>query len=286
MLAADAAVETLETALPLAQALGSALWISLISAELALTQLLRGDLPRAEAVLSAEMRRNTKPPTGIGRWVALAWGELALAQGRHEVALLQAQHILDSAPGQGTGPPLQSAQPIPALLKLKGEALMALGRMDEAAEALAGAERGALERSARPLAWQVYRALGRLHRACKREAEAERAFATAREVITQVADTIANEHLRAGFINAALGSLPRERPLTPLRAAKQSFGGLTAREREVAALIGQGKSNRAIAAALVLSERTVASHVGNILGKLDLTSRAQIAVWARDKGLL
>jgi DNA-binding NarL/FixJ family response regulator len=170
-------------------------------------------------------------------------------------------------------------------LKLKGEALIAQGRLDEAAEALAGAERGALQRSVRPLAWQIYRALGRLHRACKREAEAGRAFAAAREVIAQVADTIEDAHLRAGFLDAALGSLPKERPLTPLRAAKQSFGGLTAREREVAALIRQGRSNREIAAALVLTERTVASHVGNILAKLDFTSRAQIAVWARDRGL-
>ena len=60
---------------------------------------------------------------------------------------------------------------------------------------------------------------------------------------------------------------------------------MTAREREVAVLIGQGRSNRAIAETLVLSERTVATHVGNILTKLDFTSRAQIAVWATEKGL-
>ncbi len=287
LLAPDKAVEALETALPLAQALGSELWANLILEELVRTHLIAGDLPRAQAVLSAEMWRDTTPPMGIARrWVALARGELALAQGRHEAALRQAQDLIDSASGKGTSTPPHSAQPIPALLKLKGEALLALGRMDEAAEALVEAERGALQRSARPLAWQVYRALGRLHRACKREEEAERAFAAAREVIAQVAATIENEHLREGFLQAALASLPRERPVTPLRAAKQSFGGLTAREREVAALIGQGCSNRQIAAALVLSERTVASHVGNILAKLDFSSRSQIAVWARDRGLL
>jgi DNA-binding NarL/FixJ family response regulator len=127
--------------------------------------------------------------------------------------------------------------------------------------------------------------LGRLHRTCKREAEAERAFAAARAVIAQVAATIEDERLHTGFLDAALGSLPKERTLSPLRAAKQSFGGLTAREREVAALIGQGRSNRAIAETLVLSEHTVATHVGNILAKLDFGSRAQIAVWARDRGL-
>ena len=70
-----------------------------------------------------------------------------------------------------------------------------------------------------------------------------------------------------------------------MRAAKEAAGGLTAREREVAALVARGRSNREIAAALSVGERTVATHVSNILGKLDLTSRAQIAAWAVERGL-
>jgi hypothetical protein len=50
-------------------------------------------------------------------------------------------------------------------------------------------------------------------------------------------------------------------------------------------LVAQGKSNRAIAAELVISERTTESHVTNILGKLGFSSRAQIAAWAVDIGL-
>ncbi|MEZ4656107.1 MAG: LuxR C-terminal-related transcriptional regulator [Caldilineaceae bacterium] len=57
---------------------------------------------------------------------------------------------------------------------------------------------------------------------------------------------------------------------------------LTAREREIASLIAQGKTNGAIADELVLSKRTVEKHVANILAKLDLTSRAQIIRWALD----
>jgi len=48
--------------------------------------------------------------------------------------------------------------------------------------------------------------------------------------------------------------------------------------------ITQGKSNRAIADLLFISERTVESHISNIFSKLDFTSRAQIAVWAVEKG--
>jgi DNA-binding NarL/FixJ family response regulator len=72
---------------------------------------------------------------------------------------------------------------------------------------------------------------------------------------------------------------------TPARAAKQRYGGLTTREREVARLIARGLSNRAIADRLVLAERTVESYVGNVLSKLGFTSRTQIAAWAVEIGL-
>jgi DNA-binding NarL/FixJ family response regulator len=60
---------------------------------------------------------------------------------------------------------------------------------------------------------------------------------------------------------------------------------LTAREREVAELVAQGLSNPQIASELVIGERTVQTHVGNILSKLDLSSRAQIAAWVTERRL-
>jgi non-specific serine/threonine protein kinase len=74
-------------------------------------------------------------------------------------------------------------------------------------------------------------------------------------------------------------------PLTLRQAARERYGGVTAREREVAAFVAQGRSNREIAAALVLSERTVETHVTNILNKLGYDSRTQIAAWAVRVGL-
>ena len=62
-------------------------------------------------------------------------------------------------------------------------------------------------------------------------------------------------------------------------------GSLTPREREIVALVATGRTNRQIADTLVLSGRTVETHVRNILGKLELSSRAQIAVWAVEHGL-
>ncbi|WP_175408736.1 response regulator transcription factor [Streptomyces sp. TRM64462] len=62
-------------------------------------------------------------------------------------------------------------------------------------------------------------------------------------------------------------------------------GTLTEREREVLGLIADGRSNREIARALVLSEKTVKTHVSNILMKLDLADRTQAALWAVRHGM-
>ncbi|MFI5675769.1 response regulator [Streptomyces cellulosae] len=62
-------------------------------------------------------------------------------------------------------------------------------------------------------------------------------------------------------------------------------GSLTEREREVLGLVADGRSNREIARALVLSEKTVKTHVSNILMKLDLADRTQAALWAVRHGV-
>ena len=67
----------------------------------------------------------------------------------------------------------------------------------------------------------------------------------------------------------------------PLDAAP---GPLSERELEVAGLIAQGLSNRNIARRLIIADATAVRHVANILNKLDFRSRAQIAVWAVQKG--
>jgi len=74
-------------------------------------------------------------------------------------------------------------------------------------------------------------------------------------------------------------------PLSPRYAMKQQFGGLTSREREVARLVAQGKSNRAIAEELVVGVSTVEAHITHIFTKLGFSSRSQLAAWAVDKGL-
>jgi DNA-binding NarL/FixJ family response regulator len=58
---------------------------------------------------------------------------------------------------------------------------------------------------------------------------------------------------------------------------------LSARELEVAALVADGLANKAIAARLHLSVRTVESHVRHALAKVGLDNRTQLATWARDR---
>ena len=72
---------------------------------------------------------------------------------------------------------------------------------------------------------------------------------------------------------------------SPTPTLDSEVDALTAREREVASLIGRGLSNRDIAAALVITEMTTETHVKHILAKLGFRSRSQVAVWATHHGL-
>jgi DNA-binding NarL/FixJ family response regulator len=75
------------------------------------------------------------------------------------------------------------------------------------------------------------------------------------------------------------GQEPAGAATQPTQDAATSASGLTAREQEIAQLIARGLSNRGIAEELFISPATAARHVANILAKLGLNSRAQVAAW-------
>jgi DNA-binding CsgD family transcriptional regulator len=68
-------------------------------------------------------------------------------------------------------------------------------------------------------------------------------------------------------------------------ASTRPDGELTGREREVAALLADGLTNGQLAERLFISPKTAAVHVSNILAKLGLSSRAEIAAWAVRHGI-
>jgi non-specific serine/threonine protein kinase len=74
-------------------------------------------------------------------------------------------------------------------------------------------------------------------------------------------------------------------PAAGHEAASPAPSPLTRREREVAALVARGASNRQIAGALVIAERTAERHLENMLAKLGLQSRTQVALWAVEHGI-
>ncbi|HEY7022315.1 MAG TPA: AAA family ATPase [Ktedonobacterales bacterium] len=282
LLAPAPAISALEAGLSLARALGSTFWIAMLAAQKALAHLLTRDFPSATATLQEAMPREQQPRNMAERDVAVAWGELALAQGESDEALQIAERLLATAPGMAPG---ETPQPIPRLLKLQGEALIALSRLDEAVDVLRRAKQGALERNARPVLWTIHRALARAYQLQRRKDLARRELAAALLLVEELAATLDDVSLREQFLQAAVDSLPQKRARSSRKVSAQSAGGLTAREREVAALVAQGKTSRDIADLLVISERTAEAHVGNILGKLGFSARAQIAAWAVENAL-
>jgi non-specific serine/threonine protein kinase len=120
-------------------------------------------------------------------------------------------------------------------------------------------------------------------RAMRRLTETQEQLSAARQTIEQLAAKISDEALRENFLQRALSLIPAPSMKEKTRI---EYSGLTEREREIAALVAGGSSNNQIAESLVLSRRTVEAHVANIMSKLGLRTRAQIAAWAVEKGLL
>ena len=137
-------------------------------------------------------------------------------------------------------------------------------------------------------------ALERLRRACTSWQDLRLPYeaAQARMLCGQAARAVGDEDGGRAELRAALAAF--ERLGATRDAAKATMlleergdlpGGLTEREAEVLRLVASGKSNRAIAGELVISEHTVARHLQNIFAKLDVPSRSAATAFAFEHGL-
>jgi non-specific serine/threonine protein kinase len=135
----------------------------------------------------------------------------------------------------------------------------------------------------------VHRAAYERDLAAARAALDERAWRTAwaegRALLMQQAIVAAEQTLGEAEATATARQSEPPPASPPTKRASDLASTLTARERQVLALIAQGHTNRAIADALVIAERTAEIHVSNILAKLGVSSRTQAAAYAVAHGL-
>jgi DNA-binding CsgD family transcriptional regulator/tetratricopeptide (TPR) repeat protein len=252
--------EHAEAAFAVARSIGSMYWTRVTGAALIELRTRLSELDAAEQ-LERELPVDTEPPsTCAAREVWFAAARLALARGD----IPRARSMLDGIRARGS---------TPALDVLFAEALLASGLLANAEQVVRDALEVAEASGYRARLWQLSGLLARILIAQGRRAEADAARAAAGAVVSTIAEDLPDA-LRStfvGMVHRAVGVLAR-------RGGKAD-AGLSQREREVAQLVGEGLSNRAIAERLVLGERTVESHVSAILAKLQLTNRAQIAAF-------
>jgi DNA-binding CsgD family transcriptional regulator len=281
LLALPAAMRHLQRALALARTIGSPHYLYDTLAFTVSAYLANDEPAKAAALLADALPPETPARTISQRRIWLARAELALAEEDPALALRIVDDLIASAPNIA----MVEGRGIPRLSRLRGEALTALGRYAEAEAALTTAAETAQEQGARPLLWRIHLALGALYRTLGRTTEAGQSFATVREIIEEIARTVPDARLRGTFIRKATALIPGVYPLAARRVTTRDADGLTARERAIIAAVARGQSNREMAAALFISEKTAEWHVSNCLRKLGFRTRAELAAWAVASGL-
>jgi DNA-binding CsgD family transcriptional regulator len=246
---------------------------------LASTCIAQQEYAQTEAVLNAVTDSLPLSPT-TAQWIAWrACAELELARRHPENALQILDQLIASAH-------IEQGLVIPCLWHLRGEALSACDRKAEAEAVLQAAHATAQVQGTRPMLWRICVTLGKLSAMQGRREQARVLFTEARTIIEELASQVADDAVRANYLRCTTAQIPRLPERSPRRAVKHLFGGFTERERDVERLVAQGKSNRALADELIVSERTIEKHVERIMSKLGFSSRVQIAAWAVETGVM
>lgn len=270
-----------ERALSAARATGSLYWTRTAVGFLAAVYIGQGELQKAKALLDEMIVPEMAAVTMGERHLWTAQAELALATREPAAALASLEREISAFPSSK----IPSENAVPRLALLRAKALEQLAQPNAAEQVLQETLAVSMQQGTPPMTWRVHAALAALYTSMQRQGDAFREQRRAQEIVERLTATIPDTELARDFAAEATGQISPARK-RPVRAAEiRKFGGLTPREREVAALISQGTSNRAIAARFVLSERTVEKHVENIMSKLGFEARTQIAAWVVESGL-
>jgi DNA-binding NarL/FixJ family response regulator len=250
---------------------------------------LRGEFAAAEDAYRRASRVGLEPQPGLAL--------LRLAQGNRDAAAVAIRRVVDET---------EEARKRAGLLPAQVEIMLAVGDLEAARRA--SDELGAISEShasdlLRALAAHASGAVSladgdaRAASAALRQAlstwqELEAPYETARTrvLVGSACKALGDDEAGAFELDAAravfeeLGAVPDLTRLDALTAAAPH--GLSAREQEVLGLVAAGRTNREIAAELVLSERTVERHVSNIFRKLGVSSRAAATAFAYEHRLL
>jgi DNA-binding CsgD family transcriptional regulator len=250
-------------------------------------ELLRllGRLDQAEDAFREANRSGWSPQPGLAL--------LRLAQGRADTAAATIQRVLAETTDR-----LERARLLPAAVEILLAAADPAGALDAARELtdiaeeypadVLGAEAAVARAEVALAAGDPRTALIALRRSCAvlHDVGVPYELARARLLISLACRMLGDEDSAALELGAArtaltrLGAVGDLARLNALAAAHTGPAGLSARELQVLRLVAEGHSNRAIAAELVLSERTVDRHVSNILTKLDVPSRTAATAYA------
>jgi ATP/maltotriose-dependent transcriptional regulator MalT len=259
---------------------------------------LQGAYDLAEEAYREASRRGYEPQPGLS--------QLRMAQGHVDSAVAAIRRAADEAgntqgPGAGT-PRAKLLGPYVEIMLAAGQVASARAAADELSQIASMLEAPFLHATSAQAIGAVMlgegktrEALDALRAACRtwRELAVPYEVARVRVLIGRALQQLGDEEsaeleldaARTGF--SRLGATPDVARVEELsRTRSKPPGGLTRRETEVLALIAAGRSNRQIASALVVSERTVARHVSNIFNKLDVSSRAAATAFALKRGLI
>jgi DNA-binding CsgD family transcriptional regulator len=248
---------------------------------------LRGDFAHADDAYRQASRWDRKPRPGLAL--------LRLAQGQLSAAQAAIRRLLDEARDDRTRPDLLAA--FVEIMLAAGEPHAARAAADELSKVAATLGAPYLHALSARATGAVLLAEGDARGALVtlrdawmswQELEAPYEAARTRVTIALVCRTLGDEDGAEAELDAArsvfheLGAAPDLARVEQLsrRAPTRGFGRLTPREVEVIRLVATGKTNRAIAAELFISEKTVARHLNNLFTKLGLETRAAAAAYA------